>query len=253
PGAQRISGSRMNESEIAELIRKLGDANKPTVRAAVDALIPLASEFSAVHETLIRCLLDAEHGTKKWPIAYVLGHLPEPAQSVIRSLLDALDHRDADIRWAVALLLVRIAKSAPQTLNKLIDLCATGTANQKRMALYCIRDLMLSDPQSLAALLRALVDVDSTVRVAAAIALKSRSDLDRSGRNSLLQRYLNDKEIKVRHAAAIALADLGETSAEFLAALQEAIVAEDQQVRKTAMKALELIKKRSASAEGNSR
>ena len=243
----------MNETEIAELINKLGHDDKPTLRAAVDALIPLASEFSVVRETLLCRLLEAERGTHKWPIAYILAHLPHPPQPVTRSLLDALDHRDADIRWAVALLLVRIAKLAPQRINELIDLCASGTANQKRMALYCIRDLMLSDPQSLAALLRALVDVDSTVRVAAAIALKSRSDLDRSGRNFLLQSYLNDRELKVRNAAAIALAYLGEASTEFLTALQKAVVDEDEQVRKTAVKALELIKKRSASAEGNSR
>ncbi|HEY1232074.1 MAG TPA: HEAT repeat domain-containing protein [Candidatus Binatia bacterium] len=243
----------MNETEIAELINKLGHDDKPTLRVAVDALIPLASEFSVVRETLLCRLLEAERATDKWPIAYILAHLPNPSQPVIRSLLDALDHRDADIRWAVALLLVRIAKLAPQRINELIDLCASGTANQKRMALYCLRDLRLSDPKSLAALLRALVDVDPTVRVAAAIALKSRSDLDRRARNFLLQSYLNDREIKVRNAAAIALADLGETSIEFLTALRQAVLDEDEKVRKTAMKALELIKKRSASAEENSR
>src|SRR5689334_15174487 len=239
----------MNETEIAELIGKLAQDDKPTLRAAVDALIPLAGEFSAVRETLIRRLLEAERGTDKWPIAYVLGHLPQAPEPVIRSLLDALDHRDADIRWAIALLLVRIAKFEPERVTELIDLCATGTANQKRMALYCIRDLMLSDPQSLAALLRALVDVDATVRVAAAIALKSRPDLDRSGRNCLLQTYLNDAELKVRNTAAIALANLGDSSSEFQSALQQAVAGEDEQVRKTAMKALDLIKKRSASAE----
>ncbi|HEX5606968.1 MAG TPA: hypothetical protein VFY96_10665 [Candidatus Binatia bacterium] len=238
----------MNDSEIAELIAKLAHHDKPTLRAAVDALILLATEFSTVRETLIRRLPEAEP-SKKWPIAYILAHLPQPGQPVIRSLLDALDHRDADIRWAIALLLVRVAKLEPDRLNELIDLCATGTANQKRMALYCIRDLTLSDPQSLAALLRALVDVDSTVRVAAAIALQSRSDLDRAGRNFLLQTYLNDAELKVRNTAAIALANLGETSSEFLCALQEAVLGADAQVRKTAMKALDLIKKRSASAE----
>jgi HEAT repeat protein len=238
----------MNDSEISELIAKLAHHDKPTLRAAVDALIPLAAEFPIVREALIRRLLEAEP-SEKWPLAYVLAHLPQPAQPAIRSLLDALDHRDADIRWAIALLLVRIAKFEPERVTELIDLCATGTANQKRMALYCIRDLMLSDPQSLAALLRALVDVDATVRVAAAIALKSRPDLDRSGRNCLLQTYLNDAELKVRNTAAIALANLGDSSSEFQCALQQAVAGEDEQVRKTAMKALDLIKKRSASAE----
>jgi HEAT repeat protein len=238
----------MNDSEIAELIAKLAQHDKPTVRTAVDALIPLAAEFSLVRKALIHRLLEAEP-SEKWPVAYILAHLPQPAEPVIRSLLDALDHRDADIRWAIALLLVRVAKLEPDRVNELIDLSVTGTGNQRRMALYCIRDLRLSDPQSLAALLRALVDIDSTVRVAAAIALQSRLDLDRAGRNVLLQAYLNDAELKVRNTAAIALANLGESSSEFLSALQEAVLGQDAQVRKTAMKALDLIKKRSASAE----
>ena len=242
----------MNDSEIAELIAQLAHHDKPTLRAAVDALIPLATEFSVVRDTLMGRLLEAER-TEKWPIAYILAHSPQPPYPVIRSLLDALDHRDADIRWAIALLLVRIAKLAPERVNELIDLCANGTANQKRMALYCIRDLMLSDSQTLAALLRALLDIDSTVRVAAAIALQSRSDLDRLGRHCLLQTYLNDAELKVRNTAAIALANLGETSSEFLCALQEAMVGQDPQARKTAMTALDLIKKRSASAGSKSR
>src|SRR4030095_16110287 len=106
-------------------------------------------------------------------------------------------------------------------------LWATGTDTQRRRALYCMRDLRLSDPQSLAALLRALVDIDSTVRVAAAIVLQFSSDLDRPGRNVLLQAYLNDAELKVRNTAAIALANLGETSSEFLCALQDAVLGQD--------------------------
>jgi len=231
----------MNDSEIADLIAKLDDGHKPTVRAAVDALIPLAAKFPSVQEALNRRL---HAGPKReWPVAYILAHLPRPSQRTIRTLLDALDHREADIRWAIALLLVRIAKDQPAMVNQLMDLCATGTANQKRMALYCIRDLTLSDANSLAALLGALLDLDPTVRVAAAISLKSRSDLDHAGRDALLQAYLKDTEVRVRNAAAITLAHLGETSAEFLSALQQAVDGEDEQARKTAATALALIKK----------
>ena len=231
----------MNDSEIADLIAKLDDGHKPTVRAAVDALIPLAAKLPSVQEALNRRL---HAGPKReWPVAYILAHLPRPSQRTIRTLLDALDHREADIRWAIALLLVRIAKDQPAMVNQLMDLCATGTANQKRMALYCIRDLTLSDANSLAALLGALLDLDPTVRVAAAISLKSRSDLDHAGRDALLQAYLKDTELRVRNAAAITLAHLGETSAEFLSALQQAVDGEDEQARKTAATALALIKK----------
>jgi len=92
-------------------------------------------------------------------------------------------------------------------------------------------------------LLGALLDLDPTVRVAAAISLKSRSDLDHAGRDALLQAYLKDTEVRVRNAAAITLAHLGETSAEFLSALQQAVDGEDEQARKTAATALALIKK----------
>ncbi len=50
----------MNDSEIAELIAQLAHDDKPTLRAAVDALIPLATEFSVVRETLLHRLLEAE-------------------------------------------------------------------------------------------------------------------------------------------------------------------------------------------------
>jgi HEAT repeat protein len=73
--------------------------------------------------------------------------------------------------------------------------------------------------------------------------LKSRSDLDHAGRDALLQAYLKDTEVRVRNAAAITLAHLGETSAEFLSALQQAVDGEDEQARKTAATALALIKK----------
>jgi HEAT repeat protein len=238
----------MNDNEIAELIAKLDDADKPTIRSAVDSLIPLVGRFSAVQEMLSRCLGE-ERRKQKWSVAYVLAHLPQPSRRAITILLDALDHRDADIRWAIALLLVRIAKTQPDLVSDLLELCAGGTGNQKRMALYCLRDLDLSDAKSAAALLGALLDADITVRVAAAISLKSRLDIDRAGKNVLLKVYLNDRATRVRNAAAITLASLGDSSEEFLSALQEALVADDEQVRRTAIRALALIKKRSAPAE----
>lgn len=238
-----------NDSKIAVLIANLDQHDKPTIRTAVDALIPLAAEFPHLREILNRRLAESGH-KNYWPVAYILGQLPQPSGAVIGSLLDALDHREPDIRWAIALLLVRIAKSEGNLIDLLIDLCATGTANQKRMALYCIRDLGLSDALSLAALLEALSDADPTVRVAAAICLKLRSDLNDAGKTRLLQVYLQDTELKVRNTAAVALAHLGSPAAEFLIALRQASESDNDQVRKVAVTALELLeKRRSAPAE----
>ena len=241
-----------NDSEIAALIADLDHPDKPTIRVAVDALISLASASPDFQSILHQRLTESGH-RNYWPAAYVLGHLPRPSTVVIQTLIEALDHREPDIRWAIALLLVRIAKTENELLNVLVALCATGTTNQKRMALYCIRDLALSDSMSLAALLEALRDADPTVRVAAAICLKLRPDLDDAGKTRLLKVYLKDEELKVRNTAAVALAHFGSPSAEFLAALNTASESANDQTKRAALAALELLEKRRSASSGSSR
>lgn len=239
----------INDGKIAALIASLDHHDKPTIRAAVDTLIPLAAESFQLREILDRRLAETGH-RNYWPVAYILGHLRQPSGACIAKLLDTLDHREPDIRWAMALLLVRVAKDESAVLTLLMEVCAAGTVNQKRMALYCVRDLALSDSASLAALLTALRDADPTVRVAAAICLKLRPDLDDSGKNLLLEVYANDAEPKVRHAVAITLANLGSPSAEFLSALKKSSESEDGQTRKAAITALDLLEKSRSASSG---
>jgi HEAT repeat protein len=168
-------------------------------------------------------------------------------------LLDTLDHREPDIRWAIVLLLVRIAKSENSIIGPLIDLCRIGTANQKRMAIYCLRDLALNDAASLQALLLSLSDSDATVRVAAVTSLRNRTDENDRVRESLLQSYVNDADIKVRNAAAVTLANIGSPSEEFLRALKEASENDNSQARKAAAVALGLLEKREPAPPGSLR
>ena len=240
----------IDDPQIAALIADLDHHDKPTLRAAVDKLIALATKFPELREILIRRLATAGH-KNYWPIAYVIGHLPQPSGAALESLLDALDHREPDIRWAIALLLVRIGKQDTHLVDSLIRLCTGGTVNQKRMALYCLRDLALCDPVSSAAFLAALRDPDASVRVAAAICLKLRPELDEAGKNGLLQIYLNDSEMKVRNAAAIALAHLGRPDAEFLTALRKNSESGNDQTRKAAVTALQLLEKRRSASSGS--
>jgi len=154
-----------------------------------------------------------------------------------------LDHREPDIRWAIVLLLVRIAKSENSIINLLIELCESGTSNQKRMAIYGLRDLVLGDPASLQAILSSLSDSDPTVRVAAATSLKNRTDGNERVRDALLQSYLLDADIKVRSAAAVTLANIGSPSEAFLRALKEASESDNSHARKAAVVALVLLEK----------
>jgi len=245
---ERNKASDMDDpdSKIAALIADLEHSDKPKIRAAVDELIPLAQNSSNLRARLNELLNDPRR-QHHWPVAYILGHLPQPSGAVVRTLLDGLDHREPDIRWAIALLLVGMAKTEVGLVKLLIELCAAGTSNQKRMAVYCIRDLNLTDSLSLLTLLKTLEDMDPSVRVAAATSLKTRGDIDASGKNSLLQVFSNDPEPKVRNATAMTLAQMGSPSEEFMRALRKASESENAQIKKAASAALALLgKKRSA-------
>jgi HEAT repeat protein len=233
------------DDKIAALMADLEKSDKPTLRKAVDALIPIAVDDPRIATTLSELLNDP--GRKnRWPIAYVLASLPSPTQSSIQVLIETLDQRDPDIRWAVALILIRLAKTDRQVLRLFIELASKGTVNQRRMAIYSLRDVGLSDDESVQTLLNSLRDLDPTVRVAAATSLKVHSRLSESGKNELLQLFSKDQDLRVRNTAAVTLAQLGDPSEEFLSELTQAIASENAQLKKAASAAFDILKKRSA-------
>jgi len=228
--------------EIADLIAALDHSDKPTIRAAVDKLITLAGSSAELTDAL-NDRLDAAHHKNYWPVAYVLGHQSQPSGVVIRTLLGALDHREPDIRWANGLLLVRIAQREPAVVPLLVSLCEIGSSNQKRMALYCLRDLALNDAETRAAMLKRLDDDEATVRVAAVTSIKVRTDVDATVRQKLLTIYLRDTDDRVKNAVAVTLASLGSPAEEFLTALREASTCANAQIKKSADAALKILQK----------
>ena len=232
----------MDDYATSALLADLRSADKPTIRAAVDELIKFATAAPALAEKLNH-LLEESPAEHQWPAAYILAHLPHPSRQVFAVLLSALDHPDPDIRWAVMLLLVRLAKTDSGIVQLLLELRETGTPTQRRMALYCIRDLNLTDAVSLQALLDSLRDDDPTVRVAAVTSLKTRMEIDTRGPKMLYELFQNDPDLRVRNAAAVTMAWLGSPSEEFLAALKIAETSEHAQLRKAATAALAILKK----------
>ncbi len=232
-----------DEDPIETLIAGLRASDKSEVRAAVDALIALFAELPEVKSRLER-LLASPRPYPVWPVAYVLGHLPRPSASTVAKLLECLDHPESDIRWAIALLLVRIAKMDGSLVALLLELRKTGTPTQRRMAIYCIRDLKLADSVGLSALFDSLADPDPGVRIAAATSLKGKSDFDDSAKKVLLKIFFEDPEIKVRNAVAATLAQFRSPPADFLAALTRAAQNEDSIVSKTALSLLAIVEKK---------
>jgi HEAT repeat protein len=239
-----------DDEGIRALIDDLESSDKPVIRAAVDALISLAANSAALQSTLGGLLLDTRR-KNRWPAAYVLAHLPQPSYDTIRILLDGLDHPEPDIRWAIALLLVRLGKTDQRIVDSLMELCRKGSSAQKRMAVYCVRNLNLNDENSLGILLALLHDADPTVRVAAVTSLKDRSQMDSAARQKLVRAFSDDPDLRVRNAAAITLAQLGSPSDEFLEALTKAYEGENAQLKKAALAAFALLKNKRSAPTGS--
>jgi HEAT repeat protein len=233
------------DDKIAPLMADLEKSDKPTLRKAVDALIPIAADEPQI-AIMLSDLLNDPSRKNRWPIAYVLASLPSPSQSSIQVLIETLDHQDPDIRWAVALILIRLAKADRQVLQLLIDLAAKGTANQRRMAIYSLRDVGLTDEKNVQMLMNALHDPDPMVRVAAVTSLKMQSGLSERGKSELLELFLRDLDPRVRNTVVVTLAYLGTPSEEFLSELTKATASENAQLKKAASAALDILKKRSA-------
>ncbi len=98
--------------QIAEWLDALDRPNKQMLRAAVDGLIAALPDSPETGKNLQDLLRDSQR-RNRWPIAYILAHLPQPPAESLEILLDALDDSDPDVRWAVILLLARLTK--PQT------------------------------------------------------------------------------------------------------------------------------------------
>jgi HEAT repeat protein len=241
----------MDDSQkIDEFIGDLENPDKRRLRAAVDALTPLAADSPGVRARL-NVLLSEPQRKNRWAIAYILGSLSNPAGETLRVLHDTLESPDSDIRWAVALLLVRLGKTVPKTVPPLLELSKTGNPIQRRMAIYCIRDLRLEDEIAVPALLKALIDDEPLVRVAAVTSLKLRHGLNAEGKDLLLKVFLADPDLRVRSAAAITLAELAPASEEFLNALQTAAASENAQTKKAALAAFTLLEKRRPAPTGS--
>jgi HEAT repeat protein len=232
------------ESEKLErLFASLNHPDKARVRNAVETLIRLVREHPYLVEHLQRLLVETDE-EKRWPIAYVLGHVSEPPSLALNVLLESLGTTDPDIRWAVTLLLIDLGKRNWQVVEHLVHLLRGGTPTQRRMAVYCLRDLDLTNSSILLALHQALHDQEPLVRVAAVIALGRPTKGNENVVTSIIDLLLHDPDSRIRCAAAVTLAQLGEPAAAIRAALGEAGHDCDLQVQKACRTALDLLQKK---------
>ncbi len=175
----------------------LGHADRAEVRRAVDSLVELAREQPEVQRALADSLVVASE-EQRWPIAYVLGQLPDPPQLCLEVLTVALGSQDRDMRWATLQLLVSLGKKDERVPPLCLQLLKSENAVQRRMAVYCIRDLEIEDDSIR---LQCLGDKDALVRVAAITSLSHQAPPGEEVRILLSRLSSEDTDSRVRNAA----------------------------------------------------
>ncbi len=213
---------------VEDLIRELGDARKAVQRRAIDELVAIAAAAgkTLVTEKLRNSLAGADRRAR-WAAAYALGQIGADAFAMdsADALCEAMADDDGDIRWAAANLMVQLGRqneNLPEVSLRLLKLAADGDRNARKMALYCIRDLEIADPELLAVVERAVHDSDVHVRLAALAVLSRLREAPEEAARIVLECLKSDPDAGVRRAAASALGNIQSAGADAAAALTSA-------------------------------
>ena len=223
---------------LAALADCLGDRRKVIQRRAAETFATLSKHGADVQPVLLAALA-SDAITQRWGAAYALSLLGRAPQVALPVLLKALGCDDGDIRWAAGNIVVRM-RDHPGLIDALRDVLATGNAAQRKMAAYCLRDLDVRTPETEQALLAALHDADTNVRLAA-ISCIARLAIDRAAAAQRLVDLLGDPDVSVRRISAAVLGPFGERSAAVLAALRAATTTADVSLRRAAERSLRLL------------
>jgi len=227
---------RADAGELALLFDALGASTKAVQRAAAEALAAVGrAGEGAVEQLLARALVDGD-ARRRWGAAYAWALLGPVPHACLPVLFDALGADDGDLRWASAAILRELGPR-DEVVAALRGLLGSANALQRKMALYCLRDLAPPDAGLDANLLDALDDGEPAVRLAAMAALAHLA-IDREGAGRALVARLDDAEPGVRRAAAAALGRLGLASPGVTAALRQALAAGDAALARAASRAL---------------
>jgi HEAT repeat protein len=234
-------GERIDADAFDALAECLGHPRKAVQRPAADAFAALAGRGTPVHERLAR-IVEEGSPRQRWGAVYALARIGPLPPAAVPVLLEALGSDDGDMRWATAEMLLRLPEQAALVV-RLRELIAAGNAAQRKMALYCLRDLGARTPEVEAAVLDALADEDRDVRLAAVTTLARLARVREVAAERLLVLLARD-DVRVRRAVAAALGTLGEAAPRVLAALHSAAEGDDAALRRAAEGALRALRRR---------
>jgi len=233
--AEMAARDVVEAGELEALVACLGNAAKAVQRPAAEACRALAVRGVAV-EPLLFTALDSGDARLRFGAAYALGRLGAPSTAALPALFDALAFDDGDMRWAAAETISRVEPRSAVVAG-LLPLLQTGNPPQRKMALYCLRDLATPNDAIDDGALAALDDPDMGVRLAA-MATLARLAHDRPRVAEKLIRAMGAADPREQRAAAAALGDLGIRSDAVRAALEAGAATDDVSLRRAAKRSL---------------
>jgi HEAT repeat protein len=155
--------------------------------------------------------------------------------------MENLGHEESDLRWAAATAVLRLAKQHPHIIAEVLRLATSGNAVQRRMALYCLRDLGQNDPATQTVYLASLNDADPMVRLSGLSCLGKLRLASAEARTSVLRLLETDPDLGVRRATAATLGQLGDAAPAVIATLTKAAQSNDVGLSKAARGALKVL------------
>lgn len=224
-------------AELDALRDCLGDARKLVQRRAAAAFEALAGRGVAVGE-LLGAALHAPDVRLRWGAAYALSRIGRLPLEALPTLLDVIGLDDGDMRWAASELLKQLAGAArPRVVAGLLA-AARAPGPQRKMALYCLRDLAAVEACELAQ--DALADPHLETRLAA-LALLATVHPDRAAAAPLIAALIDDPDPRMQRAAAATLGGLAVQTDEVIGALRYAGTSNDPSLRRAAARSLRLL------------
>ncbi len=235
-------GGRPPAALMRACVCRLGDEERSVRRFAGDSLAAWLAEGNGVTRRAVRSRLKEALGHRN-PIvassaAQILARDGGSKSQLIEPLLRAFSLDDEEERRAAAETLTRLAQSHVRLAARLRALARRGTPVERRMALYCLRDLPRSASVGPDPFLRALTDPDPIVRSTAASSLGRLGQRSRLVLDALLRALKQDPSILIRRVAAVALGQIAPTRRDVRTSLEETMEAEDPDLRRAARHAL---------------
>jgi len=214
--AELAARSAATPAELEALASCLGHARKEVQRRAAEAFVAGAGAGAADR---LSALLRAPAARARWGAAWALGLLGVPPAASLPVLLETFGGEDGDLRWAAATLVCRMAPA--DVLDALCGLAQDGSGLQRKMALYCLRDIGVAAPGVEDTIVAQFSHADAGVRLAAMSALARLGAVPEVTADRL-SRLVGDAAAGVRRAAAATLGRLGITTPAVDAALRAA-------------------------------